>query len=146
MPTVRESILDCGRISGIWYQGAYPKIRGRRRDNGAIDGPEREIVQWLRSQVRSPGVLHSGRWAYSQDEFTDPAMVKFVDRIWRILSKVTTNRMRRASANDPHSPEHGFRVGSSAFEQSAAGDLELAANALRLAPEVGYVWPQRRIP
>lgn len=141
IPPVRGSILECGRIAGIWNRGVYPQIRGRRRANGRVDGPEQETVQWVRSQVRNPGVLHSGRWAYSLPESAEPAMVEFVDRIWRILFKVTTNRMRRASAHDPNTPERGFRVGVNAFLQSSDGDLVLAANALRLAPEVGYKWP-----
>lgn len=142
IPPSRGSIIECGRIAGIWNRSVYPKIRGRRRVNGRVDGPEQEIVQWVRSRLGSPDVLHSGRWAYSFPEAVDPAMVAFVDRIWRILFKATTNRMRRASAVDPNTPERGYRVGASAFMHSAAGDLVLAANALRLAPEVGYVWPK----
>lgn len=139
-PPVRASILECGRIAGMWNREVYPTIHGHRRENGRVDGPELEVVQWVRSLVREPGVLHSGRWAYSLPESAAPAMFTFVDRIWRILFSKTTNRMRRASAVNPNAPERGFRVGALAFQQAQGGKLELAANALRLAPEVGYVW------
>jgi hypothetical protein len=39
-------------------------------------------------------------------------------------------------------PERRFRVGALAFQQAAAGQLELAADALRLAPEIGFEWPK----
>lgn len=140
IPPTKKTILECGRIAGIWNSEVYPAIRGRRRENGRIDGPELEIVQWVRSAVRESGVLHSGRWAYSLPEPPNPAMLVFVERIWRILFSMTTNRMRRSSAMDQNSPERGFRVGSLAFRRAQEGKLVLASNALRLAPEIGYVW------
>jgi hypothetical protein len=143
-PPVRASILDCGRIATIWNRDIYPVIRGRRRSNGRVDGPEYETVQWLRSLLREPNVLEAGRWAYSLPVSARPEMFAFVDRIWRILLSETTNRMRRASATNPHTPERRIRVGAQAFRHSAEGTVELAADALRLAPEVGFVWPPAR--
>jgi hypothetical protein len=142
VPPVRASVVDCGRIAGIWNREIYPRIRGHRRASGTVDGPEAEVVQWLRSLERSPGTLHHGRWAYSIPASADPAMLGFVDRIWRILFKLTTNRMRRASARNPNAAERDFRVGAEAFRRAADGSLTLAADALRLAPEEGFVWPK----
>ena len=141
IPPVRASILECGRIAGIWNRDVYPTIRGHRRQSGRVDGPELEVVQWVRSLVREPGILHSGRWAYSLPESAAPEMLIFVDKIWRILFRQTTNRMRRSSAANPNARERGFRVGAHAFRQSEEGKLQLAANALRLAPEIGFTWP-----
>jgi hypothetical protein len=141
-PPVRGSVLECGSIAGFWNRELYPVLQGRRRANGRVDGPEAEVVQWLRSLVRSPGVLHHGRWAYSVPATADPRMLDFVDQVWRILLSQTTNRMRRASAEHPNAPERRFRVGALAFQQAAEGQLELAADALRLAPEIGFEWPK----
>jgi hypothetical protein len=142
-PPVRAGVLQCGWVAGFWNQDIYPTIRGRRRANGRVDGPEAEVVQWLRSLVRSPGILSHGRWAYALPAGADPRMAAFVDRVWRILLAQTTNRMRRVSAADPNAPERRFRVGAQAFRQAAEGRLVLAADALRLAPESGFRWPRQ---
>jgi hypothetical protein len=136
VPPARPGILDCGRAAAIWNRAVHPRIQGRRRANGRVDGPAAGVtVQWLRSLERTPGVLHHGRWAYERPAVPDDAMVAFVDRIWRILYAHTTNRMRRASARDPNTPERGFRVGREAARRAADGTLVLAADALRLLPE-----------
>ena len=70
-----------------------------------------------------------------------PEMAEFVRSVWGILNRMTTNRLRRASAADPQTPERGFRVGPAAYRAARQGGLVLAANALRLAPADGYDWP-----
>jgi hypothetical protein len=55
--------------------GERRRIQGRRRENGTVDGPEAEVVQWLRSLERTPGTLRIGRLACMFPEPADSAMV-----------------------------------------------------------------------
>jgi hypothetical protein len=61
-------------------------------------------------------------------------MGEFVSTIWKVLMAATTNRMRRASAADPTTPECGFRVGAEAFQEAVSGRLRVMADGLELAP------------
>ncbi|GIJ47093.1 hypothetical protein Val02_39790 [Virgisporangium aliadipatigenens] len=144
-PPLSDDITECGRTVGLWHRSARPRLLGRSRADGRIELPDSDyVVQWQRSVEVAPAVLEHGRWATSMTYFDDPEMVDFVAEIWKILFALTTNRMRRSSAADPNTPDRAFRVGEKAFTQSQTGRLTLAADALRLAPEVGYEWPRRR--
>jgi hypothetical protein len=99
------------------------------------------IVEWQRSLEVRPGLLHRGRWATTLTVADMPEMVDFVRGIWRILFKMSTNRLRRVSAPDPHTPERRFRAGAAAFRRAREDRLVFVADALRLAPEDGFRWP-----
>ena len=142
VPPVRANISDCGRTVGLWNRAARPRLVGRTRSNGRIELPYSDyVVLWDRSRELSPGVLGDGRWATSLTVTDVPEMSEFVNAIWKILFAMTTNRMRRASAVNPNTPERGFRVAADAFRQAREGRLTLMADALRVAPEAGYIWP-----
>lgn len=140
VPPAYDSIADCGRIAAIWNRAISPTLPAVVRDNGVIDGPQTgPVVQWLRSYVDEDAILQAGRWAASNDPASDGPMIEFVKEIWKILTKKTTNKLRRAGAiGGPVTPsvsERQFRVGRRALDAVAQGKLILASNRMRLIPE-----------
>ncbi|WP_406170052.1 hypothetical protein [Streptomyces sp. NBC_00996] len=139
-PPARESVQDCGASASIWNPAVHPRLQVDVRSNGAIFGPGiGPVVQWMRSLEKEPGVLDSGRWAASFDKEKDPEMAKFVSGLWRILNRLTTNRILRAAgpgASSPGAaPERRFRVGEKAVEWALEGKLTLRSGGLYLRPE-----------
>lgn len=141
-PPVLGRIADAGRIIGIWNRAACPILTGRVRTNGRVETPDSDyVVEWQRSRPAAAGVLERGRWFTSRTVSDVPEMTDFVRAVWRVLNRMTTNRLRRASAVDPQTPERRFRVGQAAYLAAKQRQLVLAADALRLAPEDGPDWP-----
>jgi hypothetical protein len=141
-PRVRDRIADAGPIVGIWNRAARSMLAGRVRTNGRVETPYSDyVVEWQRSRPAVAGVLERGRWFTTITAADVPEMAEFVRSVWGILNRMTTNRLRRASAADPQTPERGFRVGPAAYRAARQGALALAADALRLAPEDGHQWP-----
>lgn len=141
-PPVRDRIADAGRIIGIWNRAARPMLSGHVRTNGRVETPYSDyVVEWQRSRPAAAGVLERGRWFTSPTVSDVPEMTDFVRAVWRVLNRITTNRLRRASAIDPQTPERRFRIGPAAYLAAKQGRLVLAADALRLAPEDGHDWP-----
>jgi hypothetical protein len=139
-PPVRDRIADAGWRIGIWNRAARPMLSGRVRTDGRVETPYSDyIVEWQRS-LAGAGVLEQGRWFTSLTVSDVAERADFVRAVWRVLNRMTTNRLRRASAPDPQTPERSFRVGPAAFLAAQQGRLVLAADALRLAPEDGHRW------
>ncbi|WP_238005272.1 hypothetical protein KZZ52_17180 [Dactylosporangium sp. AC04546] len=141
-PLVRDRIADAGPIVGIWNRAARPMLAGCVRTNGRVETPYSDyVIEWQRSRPAAAGVLERGRWFTSMTVVDVPEMAEFVRSIWRILNRMTTNRLRCASAADPQTPERRFRVGPAVYRAARQGRLVLAADAMRLAPEDGHHWP-----
>jgi hypothetical protein len=145
-PPVCHRMDDAGRTVGIWNRAARPMLSGRVRTNGRVETPHSDyIIEWQRSRLAVAGLLERGRWFTSLTVSDVPEMADFVRAVWRILNRMTTNRLRRASAVDPQTPERRFRIGPAAYLAGKQGQLVLAADALRLAPEDGHDWPPARL-
>jgi hypothetical protein len=93
VPPVRTSIQDCGGNAAIWNPEVAPTVRGAERPNGRVDGPQvGPVIQWLRSQCRD-GRLQAGSWAASVDPVLDPRMEAFARDAWKILQRLTSNKL-----------------------------------------------------
>jgi len=139
-PPVRSSITKCGKFAAIWNPKVMPALTPTVRANGVIDGPQvGPVVQWIRCQARTPNILDAGRWAASNDTDHEPEMVGFVQAVWKILMRQTTNKLVRAGSLDfppqRNVIERGFRVGPEALRRAQSGELVLASNSMRLLPE-----------
>jgi hypothetical protein len=144
-PPIRDRIADAGPILGIWNRSARSRQAGSVRTDGRVENPYSDyIVERPRSQSSTAGVLERGRWFTSLTVAGAPEMAAFVGALWRLLNRMTTNRLRRASAVDPHTPERRFRVGPAAYRAARHRQLVLTADALRLTPEDGHDWPHAR--
>lgn len=139
VPPVRLSILDCSDNATIWNPEVAPEVRGFKRPNGRVDGPQvGPVIQWLRSRLRD-GRLQAGSWAASVDPERDPQMEAFAKNAWRILQRLTSNRLvsggsfARAVVIGP--PVRAFRVGPAALSAARNGEFELASIQARLLPE-----------
>jgi hypothetical protein len=136
-PPLRDRVADCAAFVGLWNRAAHPWISGSARSNGRVETPQSDyIVEWQRSIERLPGILTRGRWITTLTVSDAPEMTEFVRVAWRILFRMTTDRLRCLSCSDPLTPERRFRVGKDAFQVSKTGKLALAADAMRLAPEL----------
>jgi hypothetical protein len=140
-PPIRLSIQDCGPNAAIWNQEVTREIRGTMRSNGRIDGPQvGPVIQWLRSERRD-GRLEAGSWAASVDPKSNPAMEAFAKGAWKILRRLTSDRLV-SGGSFSHAAVRGgpvriFRVGPAALRSALDGELELASNQARLLPEEG---------
>jgi hypothetical protein len=137
-PPVRMSIDECGDVAAIWNPETASEVRGIERANGRIDGPQvGPVIQWLRSRLRNSR-LEAGSWAASVDPERHPDMAAFARDAWKILQKVTSNKLvsggsfSRAVVIGP--PVRSFRVGPAALSAARAGEIELASNQARLLP------------
>lgn len=135
-PPVRASVLEAGSIAGIWPVDLVPALPTEVRSNGTVWGTGTgtgSAIQWLRSRVKSDGVLSAGRLATA----LDPATEDFVKSVFRILFKLTSNELvRRAAANSPVRMP-AYRVGPHALSEARAGRLMLVDSALVLHPSAG---------
>lgn len=139
-PPVCESVTDCGPTISIWNPLIYPILPTGSRSNGKISGPQiGPVIQWLRSREVRSGELQSGRLAASYSESTPAQMVDFVQSIWRILFRETSNKLVRVSLNadgvNVLAEERRFRVGAHAQEDALAGSLMLVSAQMKLMPE-----------
>jgi hypothetical protein len=133
-PRFRDSVTDCGPTVGLWNRAARRWIPGSVRSNGRVVLPQSDyIVEWQRSIESPPGTLARGRWITTLTISDAPEMAEFLRVTWRILSKLTTNRLRCVSCPDPRTPERRFRAGATAIRRAQAGELALVADSLRLA-------------
>jgi hypothetical protein len=148
VPPVAASISSCGRRVSIWPSSIYPVLPTTRRGDGKLLGPlVGPVVSWQRSwedpAFRKPGdeapVLQYGRWDASFGASEQQEMTQFVDGIWRILKKATSNKLLRVPPRrqdeNPWVPERQIWVGSRAMDMAIRGELILNADALRLIPE-----------
>jgi hypothetical protein len=137
-PPVRTSIQNCSDIAAIWNPAVAPEVRGMKRSNGSVHGPQvGPVLQWLRSQ-RGEGQLQAGSWAASVDPVLEPEMEAFARAAWRTLRRLTSNDLisggwlTRAVVTGP--PVRRFRVGAAALSAARNGELELGSNQARLLP------------
>lgn len=101
-PLVRDRIADAGPIVGIWNRAARSILAGRIRTNGRVETPYSDyVVEWQRSRSAAAGVLDLGRWFTSMTVADVPEMAEFVSSLWRILNRMTTNRLRRRTRRHP---------------------------------------------
>lgn len=134
-PPVRSSPLEAGLIVGIWASDITSSITGTLRADGVtVDGPREDaIVQWIRCK-RDGDLLKAGRWAARYDP-SDKRVAAYVRTLWRLMTGFTVNTLTRISGDDGRDrTETRFRAGPDAYRLAAAGEIVLAADALRLAP------------
>jgi hypothetical protein len=135
-PPVRDSLLQCDRMVGIWPSHIVHSIHGVARQNGTIDGPDLGvIVQWRRCwQVGND--LKAGRWAIRSDP-SDKAVAGFLRTLWAVMEESTGNRLIRTSGDltTGDRVERRFRVGKEASSRASRGEITLVADRLTLAPE-----------
>ncbi|MFF1724714.1 hypothetical protein [Streptomyces sviceus] len=139
-PPVRDSAGNCGTIATIWNPILHPRLPVGVGPNGIITGPGvGPVVQWVRSLEKNIGILECGRWAAGFNKERDPEMAYFVESLWRLLNRFTSNRMvrtRGAGLDAPAvAPERRFRVGEMAAERALQGALTLRAGAMYLRPD-----------
>ncbi|MEU0882779.1 hypothetical protein ABZ345_29575 [Lentzea sp. NPDC005914] len=133
-PPVRASVVDAGSIAGVWPADLVPEFPVEVRSNGTVWGAgtgRGSAVQWLRSRVKSDGVLSSGRLA----TMLVPETEDFVKSVFRILFRLTTNdlvREDRSTGSPVRMP--AYRVGPHALSEARAGRLALTDSALVLHP------------
>src|SRR5690242_10138444 len=138
VPPARDSILECSEVAVIWNPDIVRELRGSKRVNGRIDGPQvGPVIQWLRSRL-AQGRLEAGSWAASNDPKVEAEMVAFVKEVWKVMHRETSNKLtsggsfgRKIVAGPP---VRTFRVGPAALQAAARGDFELASNMSRLLP------------
>lgn len=137
-PPVRASVTETGTIAGIWPSDLSPDFPTEVRSNGTVWGTGTgtgPAIQWLRSRVKSEGVLSAGRLA----TMLDPGTEAFVRSVFRILFRVTSNDLvRHHKPTGEHVRMPSYRIGPHAMEEARAGRLTLMDAALVLHPP----WPQ----
>lgn len=132
-PPVRASVLETGSIAGIWPSDLVAELPTEVRSNGTFWGTGTgtgPAIQWLRSRVKSDGVLSAGRLATA----LDPATEDFVKSVFRILFKLTSNELLRHQPTGEFARMPAYRVGPHALVEAREGRLTLTDRALVLYP------------
>lgn len=139
-PPVCKSILDCGSIVSIWNPLVVPILPVGLRGDGKVLGPQiGPVIQWLRCSESGSRELRSGRLAASYDESTPRQMITFIEQVWKVLLRVTTNKLQRVQERAGEvktvGSERRFRLGSNAKSLASRGSLTLLSGKMRLVPE-----------
>ena len=116
-PPSRASISDCeSKFVYIWNRQLFPKLPSMPRKHGGFHGPQSGMVIQLIRPIPRDNELLSGVMGVGFDK-TDVAMKTFVEGVWKILKKLTPEKIVQVdpSTLEVQFPRTDIRLGNDAY-------------------------------
>lgn len=135
-PPVRDSVLEVGTLATLWDPEVLPALPRLRRGDTPNKGMQAgKVVQWKRGGLSADDVLGPGMWTAVLKDGQDPALVAFIDSMWRVLLRFTTDYLVRwIPSTGVEQRAWGFHTGPHAFAAARNGEITLESGFGRLYP------------